>query len=166
MRVAAILSSAAVIAAAVAGYCWLGPCTPALAPALPAAEAAPEPSPPAAPQELAARPLGELADAAGVDPRATVRLPDGSRVRSLNGVLDAPELIWTPGRTYSEIVGVVTRAGVDWFVHADDTMSTTVMVLRKDLGKEVPLTMVSRPREVFPSRTAASDPAHAIQLER
>ena len=44
-----------------------------------------------------------------LDPRATVRLPDGSRIRALNGVLDAPELLWQ-GALWKTALTFVTAA--------------------------------------------------------
>lgn len=72
-------------------------------------------------------------------------LPDGSTVPALNGVLVPAPMRWKKGRPYSPIIGQRTRAGVDWYEHADNSFTTTVMAYREDLGREDAMTVVSHP---------------------
>ena len=77
--------------------------------------------------------------------RDLLELPDGSFVPCLNGATNAAPLRkgWDPRLPYSPIVRVERDAGIDWYVHADGTKSTTVMVYRSDLGRDDALTRVA-----------------------
>lgn len=97
-----------------------------------------------------------LAPAAAVAPGADVpaedhtrllALPDGSFVPALNGALGAPPLIRFWGnRPWSPIVGRErSDRGIDWYVHADGTRSTTQMAWRSDLGRMDAMTRVAAP---------------------
>ena len=76
--------------------------------------------------------------------------PDGSRLPALNGAIDPPPVRWDPSVPYAEVVRRERDGrGVDWYVHADGTYSTTQMAWRSDLGREVGTTLVARPLEAF-----------------
>jgi len=116
--------------------------TPAVAPA--AAASAPDP------ECAAPAPVGGPGVAAH---RRELRLPDGSYVPALNGAEGAPplQLFWEAGRPWSPIVGVArSDAGVDWYVHADGSRSTTEMKWRSDLGRLDALTRVAHPGDAPP----------------
>jgi hypothetical protein len=85
--------------------------------------------------------------------RRELQLPDGSYVPALNGAEGAPplQLFWEAGRPWSPIVGVArSDAGVDWYVHADGSRSTTEMKWRGDLGRLDALTRVAHPGDAPP----------------
>lgn len=75
-------------------------------------------------------------------------LPDGTEVAPLNGVVDPPKVIWGD-RPYSPIVRV-THSTIDWYLHADGSLTTTLEVWRKDLGRKDAVTMVCNPTDVAP----------------
>jgi hypothetical protein len=80
-------------------------------------------------------------------------LPDGSSVPALNGAEGAPPLqrFWERDRPWSPIVGTErSDAGVDWYVHADGSRSTTEMKWRSDLGRLDALTRVAHPGDAPP----------------
>lgn len=82
-----------------------------------------------------------------------LELPDGSVVAALNGATGAMRLAaaWGP-HPWSPIVTVErSDAGVDWYVHADGSRSTTEMKWRPDLGREDALVRVARPQESAPA---------------
>ncbi len=72
-----------------------------------------------------------------------LRLPDGSEIEPLNGVTVPADFTWGQGE-YSPIVGTEHGNGVDWYVHADGTRSTTIEVWRNELGRLDPVTLVYR----------------------
>jgi len=85
--------------------------------------------------------------AAAPDRSTLLELPDGTRVRALNGAVDAPPMgdFWGPF-AWSPIVAIErSDAGLDWYRHADGSYSTTQMVMRADLGREVAMTRVAHP---------------------
>ena len=79
-------------------------------------------------------------------------LPDGSFVPLLNGVREAPRGSWWPaGQPWSPIVRRETYAdGTEWYVHADGTKSTTVMVWRSELGRHDAAVQVATPVPTLP----------------
>ncbi len=78
-------------------------------------------------------------------------LPDGSYARSLNGIQNAPDLRWPSDIPFSPIVDRVTEPNGDqWYVHDNGARSTTVMVYRSDLGKQVPVTRLAMPTDPVP----------------
>ena len=112
------------------------------------AELATPPAPAAATAEAPARQVPVPQPAADSDEATTMLLPDGTRVATLNGASGARPLseVWPKARPWSPIVGVErSAAGVDWYVHADGTRTTTVMRWRADLGREDALTRVAEP---------------------
>jgi hypothetical protein len=91
--------------------------------------------------------------------RRELLLPDGSYVPALNGAEGAPplRLFWEAGRPWSAIVGVArSDAGVDWYVHADGSRSTTEMKWRSDLGRLDALTRVAHPGDAPPPAAAVT----------
>lgn len=79
------------------------------------------------------------------EPVGELTLPDGSTVATLNGVAQPALMRWKRGRPYSPIIGIRSRAGVDWYEHADHSFTTTVMIYRQDLGREDATTIVTHP---------------------
>jgi hypothetical protein len=78
-------------------------------------------------------------------PAVTVRplqLPDGTQTAPLNGITEPGRMNWG-NRPYAPIVGTVHCQGVDWYRHADGSLTTTVEVYRSDLGRRVPVTLVA-----------------------
>lgn len=118
-------------------------------------QAAPTPPRPAAPQPAAAEPPVvppvpvTPPDAAGATQGMLV-FPDGSTAPFLNGVTGAPAPVWEAGRPFAPIVGKKTINGIDYYVHADNSTSTTMMVWRPDLGRYDAATRVEHPKEVQP----------------
>ncbi|MFK7738680.1 MAG: hypothetical protein AB8H80_00045 [Planctomycetota bacterium] len=109
---------------------------------------------PAAKADL--RPSHEVAPSAASSDSApaTLLLPDGSEVPTLNGATGAKPLadVWPKQRPWSPIVGVErSTLGVDWYVHADGTRTTTQMRWRADLGRDDALTRIA---EVAPDQPA------------
>lgn len=113
----------------------------------------PDPSAPAAVEPSAPAPANggvEHAAAAAVatpDHSRDLQLPDGTFVAALNGAVDAAPLkdFWGPF-PWSPIVGVErSSAGLDWYRHQDGSYSTTQMVWRSDLGRDVAMTRVAHP---------------------
>jgi hypothetical protein len=82
-----------------------------------------------------------------VDADATLLLPDGSRVAALNGAR-APQPLataWPASVPFQPIVGIErSPAGIDWYVHADGSRSTTEMRWRADLGRDDAVTRLAR----------------------
>ena len=90
-----------------------------------------------------------------VDVAATWRLPDGSFVAPLNGAIDPAPLAWPPNVPWSPIVGrELGAAGVEWYVHADGSRSTTEMKWRADLGRLDAVTRLARPGPTAPPAAA------------
>ncbi|MBK9385712.1 MAG: hypothetical protein IPN34_12960 [Planctomycetes bacterium] len=81
-------------------------------------------------------------------PEEMIRYPDGTFMPPLNGVKQPALLHWPPEEPFSPIVGKQMAGDVEWYVHADGTQSTTQMVFRSDLGREVAVTHVARPMPV------------------
>lgn len=92
-----------------------------------------------------------------VDPplpvQQTLLLPDGTRVQSLNGAVNATPLAdaWPKNVPWSPIVRIErSDVGVDWYVHEDGSRSTTEMKWRSDLGREDAVTRLARPAPTLP----------------
>src|SRR5687768_13699269 len=57
---------------------------------------------------------------AAAAPRKMLRLPDGKEVPPLNGLPEAPPLVWPSERPYARLLGKeVGPNGLEWYVHAD-----------------------------------------------
>jgi hypothetical protein len=81
------------------------------------------------------------------DPGTWWRLPDGTYVPALNGVVGAPPMVWPEDRPFSPITHKETGSnGIEWYLHADGTASTTAMIFRKDLGREDATALVAHPK--------------------
>ncbi len=90
-------------------------------------------------------------------------LPNGKKVRALNGVTTEVRLLWPAETPYSPITGVTRTQGIDWYVHADGSRSTTQMVYRSDLGRKTAMSMVANPRPALPlqpDRDAEAEDKH------
>lgn len=151
MRAALVTPAAALLAVAIALlFVWRGGDAP-----LHAAEA---PAPAAPPDERAPAPvavaLPAIAAASTAPAGTTWLLPDGSRVAALNGAVDPKPLAdaWPAGVPWSPIIGVErSAAGIDWYVHADGSKSTTERKWRADLGREDAVTRLARPAPQAPA---------------
>lgn len=133
------------LAALAIGVYGVLPSTPVTVKTTPTAT--PEPAPlPAVPERGAAAPAVSTAKAKA-DHSRELQLPDGTFVAALNGAVDAAPLqqFWGP-EPWSPIVGVERNdQGLDWYHHADGSYSTTQMVWRSDLKREVAMTRVGHP---------------------
>ena len=75
-----------------------------------------------------------------------LRLPDGSMMPALNGVVAPPPLRWPVDRAWSPIRRrFVDRRGTEWYEHADGSFTTTLLVDRSDLGHQEAVTHVVHP---------------------
>ena len=90
---------------------------------------------------------------AAAAPRKLLRLPDGTEVPPLNGLPEAPPLVWPSERPYARLLGrEVDPNGLEWYVHADGAKWTTHMIVRSDRGPEAvtvfaePVTAAPEPR--------------------
>lgn len=92
-------------------------------PPLPAPGVEPASTPQIADSDAAAIPAGRT------DARAFIPCPDGSRLPSLNGVLDPPAIQRAPEHGPLPPVIATRRdaAGNEWYEHADGSMTTTRM---------------------------------------
>ena len=100
------------------------------------------------------------APAAGVPQQESRQwlLPDGTRVATLNGATDAPPLagFWGTSVPWSPILGIERNdQGLDWYRHANGSYSTTQMVWRSDLGRNLAMTRVAHPAPVGAPPAAA-----------
>lgn len=107
--------------------------------------------------------MGDAAPAPGIAPVSTdpgaeralagkpamLRLPDGSEVPPLNGVKEPAALVWGD-EPYSPIVGKELGSGIEWYVHADGTRTTTLDRWRPDLGRMDSVTLVAHPKALAP----------------
>ncbi len=86
-----------------------------------------------------------------------LELPDGTFVPALNGAVEPAPLAtyWGPF-PWSPNGGIESGQGVDWYRHADGSYSTTQMVWRRDLGREVAMTRVAHPGPA----PVATEPPH------
>ncbi|MFO1078123.1 MAG: hypothetical protein U1E73_10425 [Planctomycetota bacterium] len=139
-----LLAVLVVAGGATMAFCYRLPATP-VAPAAPSASQSPAArlaEPPVAPA------TGEVV-VAPVTATAADRLdlPDGTSVALLNGTTGALTLASFWGaRAWSPIVRIErTDAGVDWYVHADGTRSTTEMRWRSDLGRNDAMVRIAVP---------------------
>jgi len=107
---------------------------------LPAPLPPPEPAAPAT-AETVARPVPKTE---GLPAEQLLRFPNGTAVAPLNKVIKPAVCAWgdTP---WSPIVRCEFNNGLDWYVHADGTYTTTLMTWRSDLGREEPFTLCLHP---------------------
>ena len=84
-------------------------------------------------------------------PQEMLGYPDGSFMPPLNGVTHPAPMRWPPDLRFSPVVGKrSTPDGTEWYIHADGTCSTTMMLWRSDLGRKDAITHVARPLPVAP----------------
>ena len=87
-------------------------------------------------------------------------LPSGENVPALNGVNESVKLLWPTDLPYSPIVGTQREVdGLEWYVHADGSRSTTQMVFRSDVGRKVAMSVVANPKAPVPIKTGADEEA-------
>jgi hypothetical protein len=140
----ALASGLVLLGALVAGGLWLQramrkePEPPVVAP--PQQQ---DPPPPKAPVEaVTAAPLAP--EKHNNEPHMTY--PDGSSWPLLNGVKVPVAITWPQGRPFAPVVGKIRDAtGVEFYQHADGSMSTTRMMFRQDLGRDDAIGYVSAP---------------------
>ncbi len=90
---------------------------------------------PAAPKGFKAVPFVKP-DRETIPPASTLFLPDGTKVKTLNGVKGPVRMVWPAGRPFSPIVEkIIDETGMEWYRHADGSYSTTRMCFRADLGR-------------------------------
>jgi hypothetical protein len=141
----------ALVGGAVALSVWGGEATSPAGP-----QASPVQVPAAAPV-LSPQPAAATAAPAAAPAPGRLRLPDGSEVEPLNGVKAPPAMVW--GETpYAPIVGREFGNGIEWYVHADGTRSTTLDRWRDDLGRRDSVTLVAHPKAPVPVEAGAADP--------
>jgi hypothetical protein len=141
-RSTAVVVVSALAIAGIAFAIW-----PESEPREPTGSPAPAPAP-AVPAPVPAA-AGVTGPAPAPAPKSTMlKLPDGSEVAPLNGVLVPAAMVWGD-RPWSPIVRI-DHTTIDWYVHADGSLSTTLEVFRKDLGRKDPVTIVAKPTEVMP----------------
>lgn len=117
------------------------PETPASAPSVP-------PAPPAAAQAVA--PV-VAPTRTPTRPEEMIHYPDGTYMPALNGVQRPGRLNWPPELPFSPIIGKrASSDGTEWYVHADGTCTTTMMLWRSDLGRKDAITHVARPLPAAP----------------
>ncbi len=94
-------------------------------------------------------------------PQKMLELPDGTFVPALNGAVNAKPLVtaWDPQVPYAKIIRQERAPdGVDWYVHADGSFSTTRMVFRDDLKRMDAVTSVAHPGGEAPAAAAPREP--------
>lgn len=141
MRIPILITVAAAAAAATLLCCWPATAAP---PANGCDVAAPPPTSPTAAAVVAAAPASPPPAVRSDAPRL-LRLPDGSEVAPLNGVIAPGPLVWG-NVPYSPIVRTVRHRGVDWYEHQDGSRTTTLQVRRSDTGAPTPVTLVAHPQ--------------------
>lgn len=145
------LSSLIVISAVAATVLWLRPNEQAPVEVTPhAVPDAPTPAPSNAPVMTYEAPK-IVRDPKPEERERMFKLPNGEFVASLNGVLNAADMLWPTEIPFSPIVGRERDAhGHEWYVHADGSKSTNRMVFRSDLGRMDPITTVANPTAPLP----------------
>lgn len=109
------------------------------------------------PAPIATGNVAEPGPAEPNDPAAgKLLLPDGGYAEPLNGVKNPPKLLWN-NPEWSPIVRQEHNAGLDWYVHADGTYSTTMMIYRPDLGRADAVSYSLHPRDPVPVAPRTSD---------
>src|SRR5688572_1245976 len=109
--------------------------------ATPAAVLPPIVPPPSAPPAAAAAVEKAPPEAVVLFPalpgKGSVKFPDGSVHRALNGVTDALEAPWPAGHPYAPVVAQLHYNDADWYQHADGTYTTTLVRTDTVSGREV-----------------------------
>ncbi len=90
----------------------------------------------------------------------TFELPDGTRQPVLNQAYGAPKMLWPKEIPWSPIVRTIRGSkGLDWYEHADGSMSITQMVMHTHLGRIAPITNVFNPTTPLPLEGSENDPS-------
>jgi hypothetical protein len=133
-----------VAAAAVGGAWWALRTVPEEAPKhAPTPEPSPEPKPSKSPvMTVDFLPEPE----AKVPTERRLKMPDGSFVPTLNGVVNPAPIAWG-SVPYSPIVRKQIDPTVEWYVHADGTYTTTIMQWRSDLKRNDACTVCLHPEK-------------------
>lgn len=91
-----------------------------------------------------------------------LRYPDGSQHPPLNGVTDPPSIDWPPDVPFAPVVGKVTDGqGIEWYRHADGSLTTVQMIWRSDLGRKDAMARIVNP--TTPVRVEHDPPADATR---
>jgi hypothetical protein len=143
-RMLVLASGLVLLGALIAGGLWLQRAMrkePAPPPSAPQQQ--PQLPPPTLPIEaVTAAPL----DQGPHDKQPHLTYPDGSSWPPLNGVKSPAPVAWPQGHPFAPVVGKIRDAmGVEFYKHADGSLSTTMMMFRKDLGRDDAITQVYLP---------------------
>ncbi|MBK8980301.1 MAG: hypothetical protein IPM29_30740 [Planctomycetes bacterium] len=105
-------------------------------------------------RSVAIDPASVRVDPQTVPARDRVALPDGTWVRPLNDVYGLDHLAWPRNEPWAPIVGIRTEPnGQRWYVHADGSRTTMIMMWRDDLGRLDPVQQRYKPHpELAPVR--------------
>lgn len=77
--------------------------------------------------------------------------PDGTYLPVLNGCDIPPRIIWPDEIPYSPVVRRhVDEHGIEYYVHADGSLSSSQMIYRSDLGHKVAMAFVWNPQKAVP----------------
>lgn len=72
-------------------------------------------------------------------------MPDGQQLPPLNGVTKSADPAWPKGRPYSPVTGTRMVNGIEYYAHADGTLTTTRYLWRTDLNRFDATTVVKQP---------------------
>ena len=138
----ALASGLVLLGALVAGGLWLQGATRKEPEPPPVAPQQPQLPPPKLPVEPAT--ATPLAPAQDNEPHVTY--PDGSMWPALNGVKKPAAVTWPAGHPFAPVVSKFRDSlGLEFYRHADGSLSTTQMMFRKDLGRDDAITQVYLP---------------------
>lgn len=142
------------VAVAVGGVAWFLREPPAEKPVAPtqppgAPEKPPMPTPGAA--TAVVLPIPSTKD---VPAERLLRFPNGETAAPLNGIENPATCVWgdTP---WSPIVRRELNNGIEWYVHADGTYTTTTTIWRSDTKRQEPVTFCMHP--TTPATLGADD---------
>lgn len=120
------------------------------------AEKAPAPAPQKAPEKAptpnagaAASVVMPIPDKKGVPPERLLRFPNGETAAPLNGIENPATCVWGDV-PWSPIVRRELNNGIEWYVHADGTYTTTTTVWRSDSQRMEPVTLCHHPTTPAP----------------
>jgi hypothetical protein len=121
------------------------------------AEKPPEPAPPMAPEKAPTPTPGaatsvvmRIPDKKGVPPEQLLRFPNGETAAPLNGIENPATCVWGTDVPWSPIVRRELNNGLEWYVHADGTYTTTTKVWRSDTQRMEPVTLCLHPTTPAP----------------
>lgn len=142
---------------------------PAPPPATPVARmAAPAPAPASQAPVVVAAAAPSKQGPAPAAPKAMGRFSNGVKVALLNGVTEPVDLAWPADWPWSPVKETVRdERGIDWYRHADGSMSTTLVRTDEATGKQKTMGLVYTPGgEPLPSAVRNVDlapPAKSVK---